>query len=581
MSEVKNKLIEAAKAGEFLSEVYNLAVQQRGEREAVAEELVSLHNHGQIDVVSEFGNLKNSEGSDFFLTRNIFEAALPKIINPVKPTMDCVLKLVDEAGEDLMAGHILSTFIEFCAADPIRFDEALDVIKLSPVKYNGMIPPVMIGGTQFETDRFLGEIATFSKSHDFRIRSSAFFSLAKIKYPEEKKSSTIFAMDCLLDGIEGESEDRVLANIIKAASSICMANATLNGEAVGCINSALDAGGDFTLHAVSEALMLNGEKLPAEVFDVCLKRLPEANPNNKGTIDNIDHVLASLLKCPDPEKGISLLESLLLKHPKDLSLKAFDSTIHSILQSDKSLLDKLLGSWFSRGDHALCNGIRVIVETTHGESLMPEVDEKSLGRIEFPYLVFTARKAIGYLFNSPLACASIIVSLIKLAKDQQSIQDLASLLFDPILINYSGETYQFLKSKEKIETGKAKSAIRSSIESFDNYLENLRSVTDLPELLPSQSQREASLRHFNRLMSDSFKEAMKDSIFHQICSKAVLLYGTSSISHIREGSGKSRRMETPMQSHGTSIDVPRLASLDPIGLDYTLRVFRNERLKSS
>lgn len=81
-------------------------------------------------------------------------------------------------------------------------------------------------------------------------------------------------------------------------------------------------------------------------------------------------------------------------------------------------------------------------------------------------------------------------------------------------------------------------------------------------------------------MADSFKTAMKGSIVDLMCTKSVILYGVSSINHVYNGKEKMQRMEIPMKSHGTSIEMPRQDNLDPFGLDYALRTFRAERFKT-
>ena len=115
--------------------------------------------------------------------------------------------------------------------------------------------------------------------------------------------------------------------------------------------------------------------------------------------------------------------------------------------------------------------------------------------------------------------------------------------------------------------------------SLDQYLDSIMSIPELPELLPSQDQRETSQRRFNRLMAKSLKSAMKDSIIEMITTKSVILYGASSINHVQGGSKGSNRMVIPMQSHRTSIEMPRQENIDPFGLDYMLRIFRAEQIQ--
>ena len=130
----KDALLAGFKAGNFLDTVYTCLLADRDEREDLALELAALHNEGLIDVVAAFEDLKNKSlnGPDFFLTRHVFERALPYLNAPVSSVMRCVLRLYREAGQDLAAGTILDGFIGFCAKDPSRPAEALKEIEANP-----------------------------------------------------------------------------------------------------------------------------------------------------------------------------------------------------------------------------------------------------------------------------------------------------------------------------------------------------------------------------------------------------------------------------------------------------------------
>jgi phage portal protein BeeE len=105
-------------------------------------------------------------------------------------------------------------------------------------------------------------------------------------------------------------------------------------------------------------------------------------------------------------------------------------------------------------------------------------------------------------------------------------------------------------------------------------------MPEIPEMFPSQKQQEAKTRHHSQKIAESFKETQKESIFNLMCSKSLLLYGNASVMHMREDGGQSRRMEIPMQRHSISMEIPRQGDIDPFTFDYTLRVFRNERIVS-
>jgi hypothetical protein len=60
--------------------------------------------------------------------------------------------------------------------------------------------------------------------------------------------------------------------------------------------------------------------------------------------------------------------------------------------------------------------------------------------------------------------------------------------------------------------------------------------------------------------------------------QSLLLYGKTAINYHSMG-GATTRTVTPLQSHEHFIDISTLQYIDPHGLDFKLRVFRNEKRK--
>ncbi len=134
--------------------------------------------------------------------------------------------------------------------------------------------------------------------------------------------------------------------------------------------------------------------------------------------------------------------------------------------------------------------------------------------------------------------------------------------------------------KAEGESGKTKTTIETALKTFDEYLDDLKETGVIPELHPTQTQRDAHHRHFSRLMLESFKEAEKKSVLLPLVSKSVLLYGRKSINYVYGSDGKSNRMEIPLHSHGTEMEIPRFENIDPFGLEYMIRIFRAEQIKT-
>mgnify|MGYP006426132581 CR=1 FL=1 len=74
-------------------------------------------------------------------------------------------------------------------------------------------------------------------------------------------------------------------------------------------------------------------------------------------------------------------------------------------------------------------------------------------------------------------------------------------------------------------------------------------------------------------------EAKKNSIFSFLATECIMLYGRKGIITRKEPSGEIIRQEMELNQFAASHELPRMTSLDPVGLERTLAVLRAERLK--
>ena len=573
------EILEAKKTGAFLQYISNVSISDQQKRDQISELLVSIHNNGEINIIDEFEQLKNQSDSagNFFLTRRILEKILPLLNAPVAQVMNCVRHLIIEAGQDLAGGAIIQPFTDFCQAVPSRVDEALIIILSAPRQYGSLLPAVLLAGASNDIETCLAKAIDLSVHDNETIRSNAVFALGQFPYAVTSEySQRVIA--CLAAACKTETNDQVLGNIVRTVCSISISDADQadNGEEI--LSSALSKGDELTLYTASHVFGFETNKLPGKLLDILLSALIDVNPKHAGTLSNIGYGISCLLKREDPGKGIDFFENLLLEHHGKLTIESLDHLIHSIHSQGFQLLNTLLTRWFLNGEPVLCNSIATILETIHGEEPLLKIDRAAIPSEEPALYLFVARKAIGYLFMKPVTCTSIIVSLMENTHEKGLLQDLGHLLFDPILLNFCGKPYDFLQKEIAVQDPPVRNVIQAAMDAIDDYLETLRSVPDIPEMYPTQEQREVQLRRQGRMMAESYKEARKESIFNQICSTSVLLYGKSSIMHIQDDSGESRRMEIPMQHHSVSFEVPRQADIAPFDFDYQLRVFRSERL---
>jgi len=563
--------------GRLIDVAYQLSRGSEENRKAVSELLGKLHNKGDIDLLEAYLSFNNTVGgADFFLARRLFEKVLPRLDAPVEKVMQCIQHLFHEAGNDLAARLVFEPFIEFLSVDNSRALSAMEIIRESSGEMASLVCPVIMSGSGHSFEGYF-EAAVNLIAHDENdISINAIFSLGRLTYPE---SSTlkVRAVDELMRIAEKKSSDSYMAVVIKTASSLAKQDASLVESVCAVIRVALHKGGNQALHAATDVFGFDTNNLPAPLLRLLVSNLSQVKPENTGSINNIDMGISGLLK-NDPKQAIDCLESILLSNPEKLNINLFDSVVHKILSSQLPEINQLLTRWFLKGDRILCTALMDIIEQVHGKQMALQIDHELLPNSDPVTYFYLARKAIGYLFLKPITVTSIILSLMRITKDEEVLDELEDLLLDPLLLNYPGKTRAYLESCKPNEPEYIVKAIESVIERLDTYLEKLRNIGDVPELFPTLRQREAYIRNFNQQMSVSYKQAMKGSIVEMLATKSVILYGRSSVNYIRQPYSDSSRMEIPMQHHSVEMEFPRRHNLDPFGLDYMLRVFRAERM---
>lgn len=575
MEGLREKLVEAYKRDDFFKVIYDLYFELKDERKLIGKEIASLHNNNLIDAVAAFRQLsKGLKGTNFFLIRNIFEDALPEINASVVSVMDCVEHLVAEAGNNLAVGTIFTPFIKFCEAQVNRPEEVLQTIEGSSGKWLDFISPAIVAGSNLELSKYVSVAIALTRNDNLQVRVRAVFALGKIDYRKNRPLLTD-ALRALENVIQSEDNDQLLGTGLKSAFSLYVADNILENDVVKITKVALASKGDFALHTASELFGLNSDKIPSAFLEVLLDALKRTNPQNKGTLNNIDFGLQHLIKTNQEEKAISLLEYLLVQNNGDLCIEVFDSLTHDLYGSNHPMLNQLATRWLLSKKTPLCRAVMDIVGLGHEEDIILTADKHQIEGQPEGTCLFAARKTIGWLFTNPVSCSSFIVSLIDVSSNEE-IEQITDLLFDPLLISYAGKVKDYLESILPSQSEKGREVLTNSLAKLEEYQAGIKKAWEIHELLPSQAQRETHLRLFNRQFANSYKEAQKNSIINLIASKSILLYGRKSISYVHYPNAQTNRMEMALQSFGHSIEFPRLEYMDPHGLDYILRIFRVE-----
>lgn len=573
MNDLRDKLIQAHLENRFLDAVYRLSLQ---DGDNLPNVLVDLHKTSTVDVVAAFRMLRNSgTGPDFFLTRWMLEKALPELDADVLNVMECVIQLTKEAGEDLASGTLIDSYIEFCAKTPSRPHEALGLIENNTRDLMDLLTPTLIAGARHDMALYTQKAIELTKLPDLEVRKRAVFSLGGIQY-QTNDVLVDMAMKRLAETVDLEDDDHLLSNTIYSAFKIYTRHTSVDSQVTDIFDKALKKGSDITLHRASEVFGSSTNKVSPTLLKILIAHLTNVRPEHAGSLNYIDLGLKTLLSAESPDIGIPFLEHLLTV--RKVEMAALDSVALLLSENKNGLLDRLMTRWLLRGDEALCSTFHKIIRPSHNNNLVLTLISDEMTHTDSTHLLFLARKAIGYFFFRPVTATSILLSLFSFTEDEETISAITQLIFEPLLLNYPGQVRDYLKEQCNTENVRVNTASKQAIQAYDEYVEDIRNAVTLSEHRPPMTHYEAFRADHSRKMHQSIRAAENQSVIMQLVRKSTLLYGTKSINYIGEPHGRNRRIEMSLQEHSVSMEMPRILSIDPVGLDGMLRIFKHEKI---
>lgn len=174
----------------------------------------------------------------------------------------------------------------------------------------------------------------------------------------------------------------------------------------------------------------------------------------------------------------------------------------------------------------------------------------------------------------PVICCSILLSILR-AGNRDVEGPVTSLLFDPILLSYSGEAKEYLNRIPA--TDPAYCAIQNALAKDRDFYAGLEATGTIKELHPSDYQRDVVYEQSNDEMRAAHKKAESNSVLLSLDRRSTILYGKRSLTYVKDYDGSQRAVSMELKPFEASIELPRREILDPVGLDSMRRVFRVEK----
>ncbi|HEV7233790.1 MAG TPA: hypothetical protein VGN36_06050, partial [Sphingorhabdus sp.] len=492
-----------------------------------------------------------------------------------KPLMIAVSALVAAGGKDGMATAPNAAYRDWCAVKAERPVAALALIEAGDPESKDYLSLSLEAGAKRDLHAYMERTIAYVRDMP-ELRFGALTALSRFASAAAIDLSRK-ALAQLAELVASETDDLVRTHILAATVGLyAQAPKKWHKKALGLMSKAVELRGEHVLHHAAAVLFSHRQHLSDEMIEVLLSALEEVMPSNLGTINSLDIGLSQLVKSGKGQRVSEFLEVIFQAHPDALSFKQFDSVGYALMSSDRALADDMAVRWLMSGNQDLASPISSLLQGSTQNPTIFEVDIAPYSLSDNEAL-FLARKAVGWFFFHPITAASLIICILRSVKGAMA-ETIGDLLFEPLLLNYSGELREHLTARIKGPKDRAKPHIRRAVAKLDAYLDDLRAIGFVEELEPSESERLIERKQQSEQMRQIQKLAEQSSVLLPLISKSIILHGNGSIGYRRGADGKLHRHAMKMGGFSTSWEAPRLQAIDPFGVEMQLRQFRSERL---
>ncbi|MFQ2825145.1 MULTISPECIES: hypothetical protein [Aeromonas] len=575
LEETRSKLLNESKnVGDLLTLIHDLYLQEiHSEEIYLAEALSDLHNSGEIDLLKIVLEVNNtSHESIFFTILSAVEGALPLIDARVEDVVHCLAHLTQQAGRDLAISGIYDAFKRFCSVDDIHRPTDCVMYIMKQSELGSYAPFISCAILAYNVERVVEAIritkSLIANSNEI-IRNQAYYTLGRLNIDEVQVHLIWELIQCSADS---EHDNVCRASILRSVLHLGTIFPSYWPYIEELLITFVKKSSPEVLYAISNIVAPQINNFPDSIQRLLVRQLFNVYPEQKGIIDNIDFLLSRLIEKQAFSLAIELLESIL---DNNVDFKSLDNFSSTLLTKHFEFRNHLITRWFLDGESSLCQNVSILLHDIAGKDIELNADMTLLDNEQKK--LFVSRKAVGWLFTRPIAAASLILSISRSAS-KHTIETLGDILYDPLLLSYPGELKKFFQTCS--DNNEQEDICRLLLDKLEAHnLDTLR-VSGLKELAAPSKNIELYWKDFEKDMQKSYEEASKNSFFRLIATPKRLLYGNSSIYYIHQMDGQPSRQEMQMHSFSHSAEMPTLNILDPESLDYSLRIFRCERMKN-
>ena len=382
------------------------------------------------------------------------------------------------------------------------------------------------------------------------------------------------AVALLLDA-SGTSDSNDAAGLIKAALDVAGKHPEMDRKPLAATLERLTPETEpLVVHLMAEALRSHGKEMADSEVGICLRGISAIDPQNEGTVEQVEQALRLLWPSRPVEAGQAL--AVVISRTEG---RVGRQVLEGILADQDQVREvaRVATRWLLDGDPRVCSALAAHVSESNRTSPCIAVRPEDLPSDEKDQ-IFVCRKAVGHLFLAPMTAAAWIVAVLR--KRGDAADEAAELLFNPLLLNYSGALRDWLEGLLK-EEARGNDSIRVALSRAQEVLDGIDAAREVVEFEPSSFRRALFGFQEAEKMDRALRAAQKNSILAQLCTTQTLLYGDRSSFGIRDGDGVRRPQTVNMKETSIRRELAKGLVFDPVGTEALIETFRYERRQDS
>lgn len=572
---LEHDILERYKSKTLLS----LLVPRLGEAEAygqadVIAAVVRLHNAGSLDFlsVSSFIGAGDADHYEMIEFQQFFGRILPGLVANTKNVMDAAGSLMTIGGRDTSATVDFNGLRDWCSKNK-REQEILELVPNYPAHKLLFLTVALQAGALHSLPDFVSQSVDWLNHAEVDYQRASLIALSAIRL-EVDPDLTISTLAALLEYVDRMDDDDLLAAALATTVNL---HSRAPGIAVDTVVKIIDrtrvAGGKLAHSRAAQMIWQKGKNAHESVQQALLATCYAISPLNVESVGGLDFVAYTLAQRGKSEQAEALVRHFIECGEDKISAAQFGSFFREYTKNETSGAMLLL-AWLGSDSYALRNAAREVVGTIYNNK--PPIFDVDVPSQSSANAVYLARKVVGYLFIYPVTAASLLMCILKTCQDDDA-KEIAELLFDPLLLNFSGSVAEYLGQVKERGERPGLQHVSDALSRLEQYISDLNKVGVVKELAPSERQRFIERHQRQQVMEAAYKAMEEKSILRTLASRSVVLYGRRSINYITDLSGNSQRSEIDMHTVSHRSELSRMSIFDPTELEHQLFVFRAER----